>query len=110
VRNQLAQFAIEAAARRYNGMRSLTRRLKGQPPGPEASVSKLVATELTQRMVRAAATMIGLYTVLDAGSPFAPDGDWARRILRAESLTIAGGTSAVQRNMIGERMLGLPRN
>src|SRR5713226_9315631 len=51
IRQQLAQFAIEVAAKKYNGLRSLTRRLKGLLPGPEASISKLVSTDLGQRMV-----------------------------------------------------------
>ena len=46
---------------------------------------------------------------ISAAVPLAPEGDWLRRILASESMTIAGGTSAVQRNMIGERILGLPK-
>ncbi len=109
VRQQLAQFAIEAAAKKYNGMRSLTSRLKGLPPGPEASISKLVATELTQRMVKFATNLLGQYALLEQRSALAPSGAWLLRILGCESLTIAGGTTAVQKNMIGERVLQLPR-
>jgi alkylation response protein AidB-like acyl-CoA dehydrogenase len=109
IRQQLAQFAIEVAAKKYNGLRALTRRLKGQLPGPESSIGKLVSTELTQRMVRFSARLLGEYAMLERRSPFAPDGDWLRRILYSESMTIAGGTSAVQKNMIGERILQLPK-
>lgn len=109
VRQQIAQFACEVAAKKYNGLRSLTKRLKGQLPGAEASISKLVSTELSQRMVKYATRLLGEYALLERRSPFAPDGDWLRRILASESMTIAGGTSAVQRNMIGERILGLPK-
>jgi alkylation response protein AidB-like acyl-CoA dehydrogenase len=109
VRQQLAQFAIEVAAKKYNGLRALTRRLKGQMPGPESSIGKLVSTELTQRMVKFSARLHGGFATLERRSPFAPDGDWLRRILYSESLTIAGGTSAVQKNMIGERILQLPK-
>ncbi len=109
IRQQLAQFAIEVTAKKYNGLRALTRRLKGLPPSAESSIGKLVSTELSQRMTRFAARILGAYVTLERKSPFAPDGDWMRRILQAESLTIAGGTSSVQKNMIGERILQLPK-
>ncbi|HXW83379.1 MAG TPA: acyl-CoA dehydrogenase family protein, partial [Candidatus Binataceae bacterium] len=109
VRQQLAQFAIEAAAKKYNGLRSLSRRLKGLLPGPEASISKLNSTELSQRMTKYATRLLGQYSMLENHTPFAPRGDWMKRILGSESMTIAGGTSPVQKNMIGERVLGLPK-
>jgi alkylation response protein AidB-like acyl-CoA dehydrogenase len=109
IRQALAQFAIEAAAKKYNGLRALTRRLKGQLPGPESSIGKLVSTELTQRMIKFSARLLGGFAMLERRSPFAPDGDWLRRILYSESMTIAGGTSPVQKNMIGERILQLPK-
>jgi alkylation response protein AidB-like acyl-CoA dehydrogenase len=109
IRQQIAQFACEVAAKKYSGMRSLTKRLKGLPPGAEASISKMVSTELSQRMVKYVTRLLGGYALLERKSPFAPEGDWSRRILASESFTIAGGTSPVQRNMIGERILGLPK-
>src|ERR1700686_1791915 len=109
VRQQLAKFGIEVAAKKYNGLRSLTRRLKGQLPAPESSIGKLVSTELTQRMVKFSVRLLGEFALLERRSPFAPDGDWLRRILYSESMTIAGGTSPVQKNMIGERILQLPK-
>ncbi len=109
VRQQIAALACEAAAKKYNGLRSLTKRLKGQMPGAEASISKLVSSELSQRMFKYATQLLGPYALLERDSPFARDGDWLRRILGSEALTIAGGTSAVQKNMIGERILGLPK-
>jgi alkylation response protein AidB-like acyl-CoA dehydrogenase len=109
IRQQIAQFAIETAAKKYNGFRSLTRRLKGQLPGPEASIGKLVSTDLAQRMVKYTSRLMGPYAYLERHTPFAPEGDWMKRILQVESMTIAGGTSPVQKNMIGERILGLPK-
>jgi alkylation response protein AidB-like acyl-CoA dehydrogenase len=109
IRQQIAQFAIEVAAKKYNGLRALTKRLKGQQPGAEASIGKLVSTELSQRMTKFAMRLLGPYATLERKSAFAPDGDWMRRILSSEALTIAGGTSPVQKNMIGERVLQLPR-
>ncbi|HTY55763.1 MAG TPA: acyl-CoA dehydrogenase family protein [Candidatus Binataceae bacterium] len=109
VRQQIAQFAIEAAAKKYNGFRSLTRRLKGLPPGPEASIGKMVSTELLQRMTKFVSRLLGQYALLEHRTLFASDEAWLRRILYSESLTIAGGTTAVQKNMIGERILQLPK-
>ncbi|HXR25357.1 MAG TPA: acyl-CoA dehydrogenase family protein [Candidatus Binataceae bacterium] len=109
IRQAIAQFACELAAKKYNGLRGLTKRLKGQQPGAESSIGKLVSTELSQRMTKFAARLLGPYAVLDRQSSFAPEGDWLRRQLWSEALTIAGGSSAVQKNMIGERILQLPK-
>jgi alkylation response protein AidB-like acyl-CoA dehydrogenase len=110
VRQQLAQFAIEVQARKLNGLRSLTKRLKGAPPGPEGSIGKLSATELTKRMAKFAVELAGPHALVQGDSPFALDGGrWLTSILHAPSLTIAGGTSEVNRNIVGERILGLPK-
>src|ERR1035437_1175477 len=109
IRQQIAQFAIETTAKKYNGLRSLSKRLKGQQPGPEASISKLLSTDLGQRMTKFITRLLGEYALIEGHTPFAPEGDWMRRILYSESLTIAGGTSPVQKNMIGERILLLPK-
>ncbi len=109
IRQQIAQFAIEVTAKKYNGLRALSKRLKGQQPGAESSIGKLISTDLSQRMTKFAARLLGGYAMIERKSPFAPDGDWMRRILNVEMLTIAGGTSAVQKNMIGERILQLPK-
>ena len=109
IRQQIAQFAIETTAKKYNGLRSLSKRLKGQQPGPEASISKLLSTDLGQRMTKFITRLLGEYALLERHTPLAPEGDWMRRILYSESLTIAGGTSPVQKNMIGERILLLPK-
>ncbi len=110
VRQQLAQFAIEVQARKLNGLRSLTKRLKGEPPGPEGSIGKLSATELTKRMVKFATELAGPWALVEKDSPGSLDrGRWLQSVLYAPSLTIAGGTSEVNRNIIGERILGLPK-
>ena len=84
IRQQIAQFAIEVAAKKYNGLRRLTKRLKGQQPGAEASICKLISTDLSQRMTKFATRLLGEYALLERQSPFAPDGDWMRRILHVE--------------------------
>jgi hypothetical protein len=110
VRQQLAQFAIEAEAIKYNDLRRLTRQLKGQPPGPEGSFSKITTTELNLRIATFAMELLGPYSVLEKGSPFAVDqARWSRRMLGARAGTIAAGTNEIQRGIIGERVLGLPK-
>lgn len=110
VRQRLSQFAIECKAIRYNVLRHLTGRLKGYPPGPEGSIGKLAGSELGIRMAAFSSELLGPYASLASGDPHAQDrGKWARIVLGARALTIAGGTSEVQRNIVGERVLGLPK-
>jgi alkylation response protein AidB-like acyl-CoA dehydrogenase len=110
VRQQLAQFAIEAQAIKYNDLRRLTRQLKGVPPGPEGSFSKITSTELNMRICTFAMELLGPYAVLEKGSPFALDHTrWSYRMLGSRAGTIAAGTNEIQRGIIGERVLGLPK-
>ena len=110
VRQQLAQFAIEAKAIKYNELRRLTRQLKGQPPGPEGSFAKITTTELNFRIANFVMELLGPYSVLEKGSPFAVDhARWSHRMLGARAGTIAAGTNEIQRGIIGERVLGLPK-
>ena len=110
VRQQLAQFSIEAEAAKYNELRRLTRQLHGQPPGPEGSFSKILASELNMRVVDFAMELLGPYAVLAKGSPFAVDqARWSYRMLSARGGTIAAGTNEILRGVIGERVLGLPK-
>jgi alkylation response protein AidB-like acyl-CoA dehydrogenase len=109
-RQRFIEFHIDCQAARYNSLRSLTRRLKGQPPGPEGSIAKLFRTETMMRMLSFAEEMLGPYAQLVEGSPFAIEhGRWVHSFFYARSQTIAGGTSEIQRNVIGERVLGLPK-
>jgi alkylation response protein AidB-like acyl-CoA dehydrogenase len=110
MRQALAQCWIDAEALRLTGLRSITRRLRGEPPGPEGSVLKLAFSEAYVRMAETAAQILGLPGVLWRGAPGAVDGGrWAFQTLFARRFGIAGGTSEIQRNIIGERVLGLPR-
>jgi alkylation response protein AidB-like acyl-CoA dehydrogenase len=109
VRQQIAQFAIEAEALRYGNYRQLTRRLRGQPPGPEGSMAKLAASELNLRMTQFAMALLGPHAELDTGETGEAPGHWLARALMARAHTIAGGTSEIQRNILAERVLGLPR-
>jgi alkylation response protein AidB-like acyl-CoA dehydrogenase len=110
VRQSLAQLAIECEALRLTRLRSLTRRLRGEPPGPEGSILKLFGSELGVRIADAAGDLLGARVLLNAPAPDVRDGPrWFNRVLSARQYTIAGGTSEIQRNIIGERVLGLPK-
>jgi alkylation response protein AidB-like acyl-CoA dehydrogenase len=110
VRQKIAQFALEAEAIKYTAYRQLTRQLKGLPPGPEGSMLKLCSTELALRIATFAFELLGPYSQLDLAAPFALDsGKWSQRMLAARGPTIYAGTNQVQHNIIGERVLGLPK-
>src|SRR5215470_6222861 len=110
IRQQLAQLAIEAKALQVTRLRGLTRRLRGEPPGPEGSILKLFGSELGVRIADFASTLLGPYAMVDAPTEAVPDASrWFHRVLGARQYTIAGGTSEIQRNIIGERVLGLPK-
>ena len=91
-------------------LRGLTRRLRGEPPGPEGSILKLFGSELAVRIADFSSTLLGPYATLDTPTEAVPDASrWLHRVLGARQYTIAGGTSEIQRNIIGERVLGLPK-
>ncbi|HSR59076.1 MAG TPA: acyl-CoA dehydrogenase family protein [Candidatus Binataceae bacterium] len=105
VRQRIAQFAAEGRCLKLSRYRALTTQLKGRAPGPENSFSKLFASELNMRVVTFANELLGPYATLENGSAR----HWSERMLGARELTIAGGTSEVQHNIIGERVLGMPK-
>ena len=110
VRQKIAEFAAEATALKYTGYRQLTRQLKGMPPGPEGSIMKLVSTELALKIALYATELLGPYSQMEFGAPFAIDkGKWSFRMLAARGPTIYAGTNQIQHNIIGERVLGLPK-
>jgi len=110
VRQRLAQFAIEARCLRLSRYRSLTAQLKGKVPGPEGSFGKLFATDLNLRVAMFAQELMGPHANLTRGSIGALDeGRWTHRALGARGLTIAAGSNEIQHNIIGERVLKLPK-
>jgi alkylation response protein AidB-like acyl-CoA dehydrogenase len=110
VRQTIGQFAAEATAIRYTGFRQLTRQLKGLPPGPEGSSIKLSASELGLRIASFALELLGPFAQLERGDQFAADhGLWTRRMLEARGPMIYSGANEIQRNILGERVLGLPK-
>jgi alkylation response protein AidB-like acyl-CoA dehydrogenase len=111
VRDKLARFSAIVEALRQIGWRSIVGGLQGVPPGPETSIAKLLWSETDQAMADFGLELLGPYGVLQAGSPHAvKGGNPALSYLIMRAATIGGGTSEVQRNIIGERVLGLPRD
>jgi len=110
VRQQLAQLLIECESLKYTRLRGLTRQLKGLPPGPEGSMLKLCGSELGVRIALFASELLGANAIVGDPMEFVPDAPrWFNRVLSARQYTIAGGTSEIQRNIMGERVLGLPK-
>ena len=110
VRQSLAGFACEAAALKYTSFRQLTSQLKGLPPGPEGSIMKLGTSGLNLRMQDFAMELLGPYSQFEYQASRAIDrGKWSHRMLAARRSTIAAGTNEIQHNIIGERVLGLPK-
>ncbi|HUO06307.1 MAG TPA: acyl-CoA dehydrogenase family protein [Candidatus Binataceae bacterium] len=110
VRQKLAQFTIESRCLRLSRYRSLSAQLKGRVPGAESSFGKLFATELNLRVAMFADELLGPFGSLMNGSIGAiENGKWAHRTLAARGLTIAAGSSEIQHNIIGERVLKLPK-
>jgi alkylation response protein AidB-like acyl-CoA dehydrogenase len=110
VRQRLSQLAIDCEAMKLTRLRSLTRQLRGQPPGPEGSVLKVFGSELGLRIAEAAGELLGMHALVNEASALVPDAPrWFNRLLAARQYTISAGTSEIQRNIIGERVLGLPK-
>ncbi len=110
VRQKIAAFYAESEALKYTGYRQLTRRLKGLPPGPEGSIMKLCGSELNLRVAMFAMELLGSYSQIEYKTPMAIDnGKWLQRMLAARGMTIAAGRNQIQHNIIGERVLGLPK-
>jgi alkylation response protein AidB-like acyl-CoA dehydrogenase len=111
VRQQLAQFYVDLEMMKYTAYRTFSKILKGGNPGPEGSISKIAWSELNQRMHEFVMALEGPASVLVKGSPHAVEGGrWQAGFLRSRANTIEAGTSEIQRNIIAERVLGLPKS
>jgi alkylation response protein AidB-like acyl-CoA dehydrogenase len=111
VRQRIAQCYIESEALRLTALRHLSKQLKGLPPGPEGSIEKLFWSEMFQRMLEVPLSVMGPYGLLAEGDERAPlDGRWPHLHLYSRGRTIAAGTSEIQRGIIAQRVLGLPKD
>jgi len=111
LRDRLVQLWIEEEALRLGALRKRTPGLNADRPLALALMNKLVYSEYGQKLSELACEMLGPETALWMGDPNAPDdGDWPRAYMNSFGMTIGGGTSEIQRNILGERVLGLPKS
>jgi alkylation response protein AidB-like acyl-CoA dehydrogenase len=132
LRQRLATVYAEGEVLRLMRLRTLSSRLAGREPGPEASVQKLLADEHGQHIMELAKDLVGAYGMVEGSGPAGPldgrarsgptenrvradiftavDPIWHFGWLFGPALTIGGGTWAVQRNIVAERALGLPHD
>ena len=111
MRQRLAELYIEAEILRLIRLRTVSAAIKGAPPGPEASIRKLLADEHGQKIMGIAKDLAGTDAMLtDVGPLGAPVDLWHFGYMFARALTIGGGTTEVQRNILAERVLGLPHD
>lgn len=109
MRQRLAQIYIESELLRLIRLRTVSAAVRGEKPGPEASVRKILADEHGQNVMAAAKDLAGPGAMLtDVGPLGGEPGIWHFGYLFSQALTIGGGTGDVQRNILGERVLGLP--
>jgi alkylation response protein AidB-like acyl-CoA dehydrogenase len=107
---RLAQAYVEVKLFQLHNWRSLSRLEAGHPIGPEGSALKLYWSEMSQRLHRLALDVLGPAAPLGAGATDNPgDGEWQRSWLYYQAASIFAGTNEIQRTIIGERVLGLPR-
>jgi len=110
-RDDFARLYIDAEAIKFLGYKGFARFARGENP-PEHTILKLFGSEVERRLNQVGMEAMGPRAIdvsMDVGGARYRDGAWAYRYLRSFAHTIAGGTSEIQRNIIAERVLGLPR-
>jgi len=111
LRQKIANLQVAERCLQLNGYRSLTKILQGGHPGPEGSTSKLFWSQVDTELADVATEIIGPYSQIKAPSALAPDdGQWEFYALLARGSGIRAGTSEILRNILGERVLGLPKD
>ena len=107
VRQQLANIVINGRVASYTNLRAMARIAAGQLPGPEMSISKLSLTMNMRRVCDLLSSVLGAKLIADSGEwgTFA----WSKFLLGLPGMRIAGGTDEILHNIIGERVLGLPK-
>ena len=104
VRQRLADLYTKSRIQKFSSMRTLTAALKGQVPGPEGSIGKLFGGRMMTEMGELAIDLVGAGAVARADDDYR----WHQTLLGAPAAHIAGGSDEVMKNIIGERVLGLP--
>jgi len=108
VRQQLADVIIRHSVNRYTSLRAMAKMRAGQLPGPELSTLKLALTNNMQKMSEVLTGLLGPRLIADTGEwgTYA----WSAYVLSVPGMRVAGGTDEVLRNIVGERVLGLPKS
>ncbi|MGN6759518.1 MAG: acyl-CoA dehydrogenase family protein [Thermomicrobiales bacterium] len=119
IRQKLGQIYAEIEVLRYGSLRILSRLEQGQRPGPESSVAKVYYSELDKRIQELAQDILGPSGQLTTGLPdelaltpgaaYGESGSWAYAFVWSRAGTIYAGSNEIQKNIIGERVLGLPK-
>jgi len=104
MRQRLADLYTRSRIQKFSSMRTLTASLKGKVPGPEGSIGKLFGGRLLTEMGEVAIDLVGVGAVARADDDYR----WHQAALGAPAAHIAGGSDEVMKNIIGERVLGLP--
>jgi len=111
VRQRIAGLQIQLEALRLHSLRQLTNSARGRTGGVDSMVTKLAGSELAHELAAAAMDLFGDYATLERGEPdWLGRGDWARHLMTSIAFQIAGGTSHIQKNIIAQRGLGMPRD
>jgi alkylation response protein AidB-like acyl-CoA dehydrogenase len=111
MRQELATMWIESEILRLIRLRTVSAAIQGREPGPEASIRKILADEHGQRIMAAAKDLSGAGGMIADAGPLGTDPAlWHFGFLFSQALTIGGGTGDVQRNIVAERVLGLPHD
>src|SRR6476660_2948908 len=108
VRSKLADWAVKASGLKYTAYRSLSALSRGERPGPENSIGKLVAGTMVQDVATYALDLQGAAGMLSGPEDAEVAGKFQAMLLRAPGTRVEGGTDEIMRNIIAERVLGLP--
>ncbi len=109
-RAHIGRLVCEGQSLALLGLRVTLSQLSGTEPGAASSVRKLLAMEHAQHIAETSWALLGAHGAVAGAPTSGPGGYWGRMVLASRAMTIYGGTSQVQLNIIGERMLGLPRD
>ena len=107
-RSKLANWAVKASGLKYTSYRAISALSKGERPGPENSIGKLVAGSMLQDIATYAMDLEGAAGVFTGAAEEEARGQFQQMLLSSPSMRIAGGTDEILRNIIAERVLGLP--